>query len=200
MKQKKAVIACLYLIYSLTGFASEMPGASIEHYYFVQNKSTLIIYGTSTLKNWKMTHQRVECQDAVSIVNNKDLVLQHLSFHAKVKELKSDFPILDGLTYKALRADQYPYVVFSILSAKKLTVVNDKGKGIVVGLLTIAGVSKEVSIPAEAMRLPNGLAKVSGSIQLKMSSFGITPPTALMGLLKTGDDIKVVFSLMYRRQ
>lgn len=62
------------------------------------------------------------------------------------------------------------------------------------GDLTIAGVTKPAEITAGYTFSGNTLT-ITGSHQLLMSNFGIKPPTAMMGSLKTGDEVTVEFDL-----
>jgi len=61
------------------------------------------------------------------------------------------------------------------------------------GDLTISGVKKPVEFPVTIERTDDGKLRVKGSIDLKMTSFGIKPPAPAiaMSLIKTGDDVKV---------
>jgi len=43
--------------------------------------------------------------------------------------------------------------------------------------------------------MPDGTVIAKGSVPIKMTDYGIKPPTALFGRLKTGDDVKVNFEL-----
>lgn len=41
--------------------------------------------------------------------------------------------------------------------------------------------------------------KVSGKVNLKMSDFGIDPPTDFLGLIKVDDEVEVVFNLEFEK-
>jgi polyisoprenoid-binding protein YceI len=43
--------------------------------------------------------------------------------------------------------------------------------------------------------LPNGTVNATGMVPIKMTDFGIKPPTAMFGTLRTGDEVKVNFAL-----
>ena len=63
------------------------------------------------------------------------------------------------------------------------------------GELSLAGVTNQVSMPVIMERLEGNKLKTTGSVQLKMTSFGMKPPAPkiLLGMLSTGDDVKVSF-------
>jgi hypothetical protein len=44
---------------------------------------------------------------------------------------------------------------------------------------------------------PSGVVNVKGIVPLKMTDFGVDPPTAMLGALKTGDDIKINYDFQF---
>ena len=46
-----------------------------------------------------------------------------------------------------------------------------------------------------ATRLADGTVKATGVVTIKMTDFGIHPPTAIFGRIKTGNEVKVNFEL-----
>jgi polyisoprenoid-binding protein YceI len=67
--------------------------------------------------------------------------------------------------------------------------------GTATGFLSLAGQTKEIKVPFHGNLLENGKMIVEGKVDLKMSEFKIEPPTAMLGTLKTGDEISIVYSL-----
>ena len=61
-----------------------------------------------------------------------------------------------------------------------------------VGLLKIAGVEREVTLTLKTQRTGSTLT-VSGQVPLLMTDFGITPPKAMLGMLKTDPKVTVTF-------
>ena len=70
---------------------------------------------------------------------------------------------------------------------------NGPGEYISTGDLTIAGTKKPIEMPVTIERMDGGKLKVKGSVPIKMTDYGIKPPAPAlaMGLIKTGDDVKV---------
>jgi hypothetical protein len=46
-----------------------------------------------------------------------------------------------------------------------------------------------------ATRMPDGSVKATGVVPILMTDYGIQPPTAIFGRLKTGNEVKVNFEL-----
>jgi polyisoprenoid-binding protein YceI len=107
---------------------------------------------------------------------------------------------MDRKAYSALKVTAFPEIKFTSISAIGISPDNNKFRDNLAGNLFIAGKSVPVSIPLTgALSNINGTNKidVSGEIELKMSDFDITPPTAMLGTLKTGDKVKVLFSFQF---
>jgi hypothetical protein len=64
------------------------------------------------------------------------------------------------------------------------------------GALTVAGSTRTVTVFARARRLGDGRARVRGKKPLRMTSFGVTPPEALFGMIEVEDRITVHFDLI----
>ena len=63
------------------------------------------------------------------------------------------------------------------------------------GTLTIHGVTKEVTSNLQ-LRVSGSSAQIAGTIVTKMTDFGVKPPRALLGTLRTDNKITVKFSLL----
>lgn len=64
------------------------------------------------------------------------------------------------------------------------------------GRLTIAGTEQSVDMMFTGQHLSDGRYRVTGTNPLLMSDFGVDPPTALFGLIKTQDRILVRVDLV----
>tara|TARA_Y100001972_G_scaffold127745_1_gene185629 strand:- start:14068 stop:14601 length:534 start_codon:yes stop_codon:yes gene_type:complete len=149
-------------------------------------KSKVGIQGTSSLHDWESTVESFSINGIIASEQISDLVA---SF--KVKSIKSGKSIMDSKTQEALMADKHPNIVFK---ASALTIENGVVKG--PGTLTIAGKSKPFQFNATSKDLATSGLLISGSTKLKMSDFGIEPPTAMFGTLTTGDEVTVNYEII----
>jgi hypothetical protein len=106
-----------------------------------------------------------------------------------VNSLKSDSATLDEHMYEKLKADQ-----FSQIKILLTHFMFEKNSVTAVGTLTIAGVTKTIEIKGAAKTDGNTL-NVSGNYTLLMSDYGITPPTMMLGTVKTDDKIEIEYSI-----
>lgn len=63
------------------------------------------------------------------------------------------------------------------------------------GDLVVAGVTNKISMPVNITPLGDRKLKVTGNLTVKMTDFKIQPPV-LIGLLSTGDEVKLLFDWM----
>lgn len=164
--------------------------------------SKLWIDGTSNLHGWTC---KAESLDAAIEVDRA--AVQHFAASAPksvkrvevkvpVKSLKCGHGAMDNNLYKALNADASPDVSYILASFDAVPgEANDSFTVKTVGTLTVAGKENKLEMDVVATRLPDGTLKAVGTVPIKMTDYGIKPPTALFGRLKTGDDVKVNFEL-----
>lgn len=115
---------------------------------------------------------------------------------------------------KALVAVEHPYIIFNSTSMMAVPSndpsfptddpdfpTDDPNFNMVksIGTLEIAGEKVDIEVIGTA-RLKDNELIVSGSKALKMSDFGIEPPTAMFGQIKTRDDIVVHFEFRYIKE
>jgi polyisoprenoid-binding protein YceI len=96
---------------------------------------------------------------------------------------------LDKNMHKALKVQQFAEITFRLIRLAPGAAA-DTFKG--VGVLKIAGVEREVTLAIKATRQDATLV-VSGNIALLMTDFGIEPPKAMLGMLKTDPKVTISF-------
>jgi polyisoprenoid-binding protein YceI len=97
---------------------------------------------------------------------------------------------LDKNMHKALKVKDHPAITFSL---KRMEGAPGALKAF--GILRIAGVESEVTIPLTTIRKGDTLA-VAGELDVLMTDFGIAPPKAMLGMVKAGPNIKITFEVL----
>ncbi len=107
---------------------------------------------------------------------------------------------MDKNTYKALNTDANPNISFVLTSA---TVVSKGGNNYLlncVGNMTIAGKVKQTDLVANAKYNPADKSfTITGVKKMKMTDYNVNPPKALLGTIKTGNDISISYNLKLNR-
>lgn len=118
-----------------------------------------------------------------------------------VKSLKCGSGKMDNNMYKALKAGEFPEIRYALqtyeVNSALTTATTFAAK--TVGELTIAGQTKLVEIPITAERKGSGSMVGQGTLKLLMTDFGIKPPVALLGTLRTKNEIEVTFNVLLDR-
>ena len=101
---------------------------------------------------------------------------------------------MDKKTYKALRETDYPTISYNLISA-----IPQSGNTVTsTGELIIAGKKRKVSMDVN-YEIYSNIIVFRGELTLKMSDYEISPPTALMGTIKTGDEVTIRFSIPFQK-
>jgi polyisoprenoid-binding protein YceI len=156
------------------------------------------IAGTSNIHDWEMNTDKanstaVFITDANGAINS----LSSLTFTLPVESMKSEHAAMDKNAYKAMRSDKYASLTYNVLSAT----IKPAGNNYQVyskGRLTISGVSRDVDVTAICTVNADKSISVNGSYKLKMTAYNVTPPSIMLGAIKTGDDITVKFNLLFK--
>jgi polyisoprenoid-binding protein YceI len=167
----------------------------------VSADSKLWIEGTSNLHGWSCKAEKFDAAielDAAAVAELATAtpkVLKRVEVKVPVKALKCGHGGMDDNLYKALKADETPEISYILAT---FDAAAGEGDGFTLktnGTLAIAGKENKLTMDVVATRLPDGTVNATGMVPIKMTDFGIKPPTAMFGTLRTGDEVKVNFAL-----
>lgn len=166
-----------------------------QNFTLDNDTSFLQVSGTSTLHDW---HVQAEKQNGNIVFSDlNELKVESLTFSVESESLKSGKSSMDKKTYKALNTDNYKTISFTlseVLSIHKKTAntfqINATGN------LFITGVNKKVTLKITGTKQEN-LLILEGSHKILMTDYGIDPPKALLGTIKTGNEIEVKFKSVF---
>jgi polyisoprenoid-binding protein YceI len=157
-------------------------------YQLDKSESSLVIQGTSSVHDWESNVE--DFSISMTTTEGETFTIESLSFEAVTKSIKSGKRIMDRKTHGALNEGDYPVITFQMSDMNELTADSVT----ITGIVALAGQEREVTMTAGYTRNGNDLI-INGSQPLVMSDFGIDPPTAMMGTLKTGDEVTLKFNL-----
>lgn len=187
---KNRIIRVLMLTIAVTALAS-----TGKYYELSKVGNEILINGTSNLHEWTMNVVESSLEAEFDTQGLRLKSINKLIFSCKPSDIKSNSNLMDRKTREALKAEKFPEIKFSLSSGTDIKSDNRKFSGNLKGTLLVAGVTKIVEVPFTGFVNDDNSLRVEGSVDLKMSDFKISPPTALLGTLKTGDNISVSFSL-----
>jgi polyisoprenoid-binding protein YceI len=159
-------------------------------------KSDLVVKGSSTLHDWQMDTEKFDCVVKALNDNNK-LIIQKVNFSCNSTSLKSENSMMDKKAWDALKSDDFKTIQFESNEPNEFLLHDKKIQGKIVGELVLSGETRKLILPFNGEMDETGNVKLTGEVSVKMSEFGIKPPTALMGSIKTGDEITIVYDLNF---
>lgn len=187
--------------YLLVLFMGTVLASNAQTKYFLDNNSSnLVVEGTSSIHDWEMEANDLKSAIVLRFNENTLTTIEHVDFASPAKKILSDNSIMNSKTHDALKVDKNPEIIFTLKSVNHLDVNGNSISGVVTGNLKIAGIARTIRINFKGKMNPDHFVTLSGTVPLKMSDFDIDPPTAMLGALKTGDDIKVHFEFLYKKE
>lgn len=170
-----------------------------QSYQLNNNASKLEVDGTSNIHDWTLEAQKSSGSITVNFAADKLEAVEKLEFTVVANSLMSGKSGMDKNTFEALDTDKYKNITYQMKKVKKIEALSDgKYKVKSNGILIISGKSKEIALDFILKKQNNDLV-ISGEHSLKMSDFGIDPPTALFGTIKTGDPVKISFTSTFNK-
>lgn len=160
--------------------------------YTLSASPTLKIDGGSSLHDWTMTTNTAKGEALLVVEGNQLKGVKSASVSAQAESLKSGTKGLDNNAYKALDTSKNKEIRFTL---KEITGSGSSFQA--KGDFTIAGVTKSASFPVKVTQSGNKFT-FEGSFDTKLTTFSITPPTALMGTVKTRDEVKISFKTTFQ--
>ncbi|HKG94482.1 MAG TPA: YceI family protein [Gemmatimonadaceae bacterium] len=191
---KFAAVTLIGLLPAMVAFTGPTSGLKLEP------RSRLWIDGTSTVRSFRCKANTMEAQveatgpGAIQAVMAGERAVRSVALTVQTAQLDCGNGTMNGHMMKALKASEHPTIEFALTSYE--TARADAGvKGKVTGQLTLGGVTKTITMEGGARDAGDGALLVSGTHTLKMTEFGLKPPTLMMGTMKVNENVSVGFEL-----
>lgn len=186
--------------------AGVLPAQTLIRYDALPGKGKVRIEGTSTVRDWTVESGiiagYVELDSGFSIdPAQKAPSLGKVNARAEVtipvRQIKSGTKGMDEHMHEAMKEKQHPKIQYRLL---EMTLKETPKPGSpylfdTKGALTVAGVTRTNSMLVTMTPVEQNKLKFTGTTPLKMTDFGMKPPSPALslGLIKTADDVKIVF-------
>ena len=195
---------------TVLALAGYMSGSALGAVVFESREAgegRVVIDGTSNVKDWDVAGEdvrgRIELPPlpdgpAAALPERFLAVTPAAQIRIPVRSLTGESRGMDRRMRSSLEADDHPMITFNL---KELHPPQEREEPaelpegavrfLAEGELTIAGATKTVRVPTTVTPAEDGGVRIEGRLALKMSDFGIDPPRALLGALRTGDEVTV---------
>jgi hypothetical protein len=180
----------------------------VARFESIPDKSKVAVDGTSTLHDWTVKSPNISGHlaftfnvpsDAPPKVIREAIVANpsaEVDVSIAVKWLKSGDKAMDTKMYEALKRDKNPTITYRLTKlelAKDANAEQSQFEVQTTGDLTIAGTTRELQMPMVLEVVDSQHVRISGKTTMKMTTYKVKPPEAMMGMIKSGDKISVEF-------
>ena len=177
--------------------------AALKSQLTLQPDSRLWVDGTSTVRSFSCKASTFDAivsttQDAaVRAVLGGEKAVDQVTVTVPAARLDCGNGKMNEHMRKALEATENPQITFRMQSYE-LATAGAGMAGTLRGELTLGGVTRPIVVEAMAADGGEGTLLVTGKHVVKMTDFGLKPPSLMMGTMKVGDAVTVGFELRLR--
>lgn len=157
------------------------------------NSQEYVVKGTSTLHDWHMTSEEAKGFVLVGMADNGLPSFSKSEIVLLAESLKSGKKGMDKNAYKALKTDEFESIKFVLNDCIMETTTSGKA----MASLNIAGYTRDVTFNIEVEKAGEAY-NITGTSDFRLTDFQIDPPTALMGTIKTGDEVTIQFKATFQ--
>lgn len=178
-------------------------GSSNSYTYTIREESWVSLSGSSNVNTFEcFSNSKHSGGDLVVNINSgtKEINFSNAQMNLNIKSFDCKNPILNKDLYKALGADDVPYISIELIEA--IPTRQMQAGQILTGTIratiaiTLNNKCKMVEIPIDWQRVGPTNFRFTGSKQMNMTDFDITPPSPAFGLIKVDNHISINFSML----
>jgi len=160
--------------------------------YKVSESSKFIVAGTSTLHDWEMVSSEAKGEGKFVIKDKEVQNIKSLSVTLKSETLESGKEKMNENAYKALKTDENPFITFELDRVISIqdNVMQIKGD-------FSAGGTTKTEIIEVVPKYDRGEITLLGKFDITFKEYNMTPPTAVMGTIKTGNELTISFKTVF---
>ena len=153
--------------------------------------------GSTTFHDWALKSTQIRGSATLifpGVTGRPAPALVSLTVKIPVLSLKSSDTGMEHTAYKRLRHRKFPLITYVVTSAKLLKTSVTKPAVYTFsawGKLIVAGKTRHMTLQITVAPAPGGQLTISTSTKLKMTDFGISPPTALLGIIQSSNTVSV---------
>lgn len=181
--------------------APVVPPALLGLKYTIEKESSLSIRGTTNINSFecfsKQTFKEQSVRMQVDGASQK-VVFKNAQLLLRVDGLDCDNSKMNEDLCEALDYEDFPFIVIELHEAdlKKGLSADGWTEIIVRASLTVAGKTRRIYIEAKGQQKSPDRFQFLAEYWLKMTDYGVEPPTALLGLIKVRNDIAIDFNVV----
>ncbi|PIF32945.1 hypothetical protein CLU81_3514 [Flavobacterium sp. 9] len=157
---------------------------------YTMAKSTFEVAGTSNVHDWVMKSTEGNGTANLTATDSKLIDINSLTITLLAESIKSSKGSMDDVAYETLDTKTHKNIKYVLKSANKI----NETTWSFTGTYTIAGISREYKTLVN-IAAGNGIFILKGSNQITFSDFGMSTPTAALGVVRAGKELTIMFNI-----
>jgi polyisoprenoid-binding protein YceI len=192
----KSILKTVLITGAFAGLAATSASAqmALPENLALSSTSKIWFDGTSNVKSFSCSAKKLDLDIASDADATPAKIVKSASLSIPVSQIDCKNGTMNGHMRDALKADKNPAITW------KLSSYRVDGTAVVIdGTLTIAGRENPIELRGIGAAT-NGTITLKGTKVLKMTEFGVKPPSLMFGTMKVADPITVSFDLVLNQQ
>jgi len=203
MKRTLPITIILLLAPLMLGLVPSSEERTFHVSYTIEPQSNLYIKGTTNINSFECVSLdafRVQELQGTFYPSSRKVSFKGATLQLQVKKLDCKNSKMNKDLCEAMNADIYPTIKVHLHSASlKAPGLSQSAAEIIAdATLEITGVRKKVQFNTRGVQLSDDAYEFISEQTIKMTDFGVEPPTALFGLIKVDDEITIHLDIVTR--
>lgn len=158
------------------------------------------IDGTSTLHDWTTPVEKIKAKAEVAVVNNEITNVNSMWVECDVMSITSEKgeTMMEKIQEAFKAEDGYKTITFTLSGITDIKKVGSATTITADGYLAMAGQKKPITMTVTGSVMGTDIV-FKGEQKLKMTAWGMERPSAMLGAIKAGDEVKVSFTLTMKK-
>lgn len=157
-------------------------------------KSSVVTINGETNVNHDYKINATQVNGKMTVADNRP---KTLTVEIPVRSLISGEKLMDKKTHEAFNEPKNPTIVFNMTELNSIQVNGDNITVTVTGNLNLSGVTNKVTLKSDGKISNPGVYTFEGVLPVKMSDYGMKAPTAMLGTMKTKDQVMVNYKVTF---
>jgi polyisoprenoid-binding protein YceI len=192
----KTLLKTVLITGAIAGLAASSASAlmALPEDLALSSTSKIWFDGTSNVRSFSCAAKKLDLDIAADADASPAKIVKTASLSIPVGQIDCGNGKMNEHMREALKAEKNPTISW------KLTSYRVEGSNVVIdGTLSIAGKENPVELRG-AGAANNGTITLKGTKVLKMTEFGVKPPSLMFGTMKVADPVTVSFDLVLNQQ
>lgn len=189
LKYSFYLAAAFLLQYQYQAMGQELPETKNDC------ESQISIYGSSNVNQFQLINHNPEIvrssdRDDDEIRGQRVEISVH-QFTAANKRIREDF-------FEMVKASEYPYIIMTIEPRNLAECMKKQGLSDFKTQITMAGVTQSFVVPCAIDTCESSGYVLNGSLEVKLTDFGIDPPEKFFGLVKVNNEVLIDYVFRFQ--